>query len=89
MKKRKKTGLEIEEMIDRGESVVEHLPKQITPGFHKKLLEEKNVLRTTVDFGVSISKDLDRIAALNNISKAAVIKMAVLDYIKRFNQYKK
>lgn len=49
-KKKKKTALEIEEMVEKGESISEYLPKKLEAGFHKKnwlkrkLLEQRSIL---------------------------------------------
>ena len=87
-KKQQKTALEIEAILEKGGNIGKFLPQKIEPGFHRSKFSEKSVLRTTVDFGAEISKDLELVANINNISKAAVIKMAVLDYLMRFNQYR-
>lgn len=83
---KKKTADELEKMVSNGESIADHIPSKLSKDYHKKLLGklEKHVLRTTVDFGYDIVKELEAIAAKNNISKSAVIKSAVLDYIIRF-----
>ena len=83
---KKKTADELEAMVEAGESIEQHLPEKLEKGFHKKLTAklEKEVIRTTVDFGAEIVSELDFLAAKNNISKAAVIKLAVLDYLMRY-----
>jgi len=43
-KRKKKTALEIEEMVEKGESILEYLPKKLETGFHKKKLAEKEVV---------------------------------------------
>jgi hypothetical protein len=87
--KNKKTPEQLEEMVMKGEDITSHLPKKLDKDFHKKLIDKKfpkNVTRTTVDFGSEIVLELEEIAAKNNISKAAVIKMAVQDYLMKFRK---
>jgi uncharacterized protein YdbL (DUF1318 family) len=84
MKKNKlSTAEEIAEMADRGEDVTPYMEAP-TKGYAARL-REKNIQRTNIDFGLEMVDQLDAIATKLNISRQAVVKMALQDYLTRFH----
>src|SRR3989338_5445537 len=83
MKKKKlPTAEEIAEMADRGEDVTPYLEPP-TKGYAARL-RESNIQRTNIDFGLEMVSQLDTIASKLNISRQAVVKMALQDYLTRY-----
>ena len=83
MKKKKlPTAEEIAEMADRGENVTPYMGPP-TKGYAARL-RESNVQRTNIDFGLEMVSQLDTIASKLNISRQAVVKMALQDYLTRY-----
>ena len=80
---KKLTAEEIAEMADRGQDVTPYLSAP-QKGYAEKL-REKHIQRTTIDFGLDMLKDLDSIASKLNISRQAVVKMALQDYLIRYH----
>ena len=76
------TAEEIAEMADRGEDVTLFMEAP-TKGYAAKL-REKNIQRTNIDFGLEMVDQLDAIAKKLNISRQAVVKMALQDYLTRY-----
>jgi hypothetical protein len=80
MKKKKlPTAEEIAEMADRGEDVTPYMETS-TKGY-AAMQREKNIQRTNIDFGLDMVSQLDVIASKLNISRQAVVKMALQDYL--------
>lgn len=79
---KKLTAEEIAEKADRGEDVTRYLSKP-QRGF-ANILREKKVQRTTIDFGMEMLADLDSIASRLNISRQAVVKMALQEFLTRY-----
>lgn len=83
MKKKKlPTAEEIAEMADRGEDITPYMEAP-TKGYAARL-REKNIQRTNIDFGLEMVTQLDSIATKLNISRQAVVKMALQDYLTRY-----
>jgi hypothetical protein len=83
MKKEKlPTAEEIAEMADRGEDVTPYMdpPKK---GYAARM-RESNIQRTNIDFGLAMVTQLDSIATKLNISRQAVVKMALQEYLTRY-----
>ena len=80
--KNRPTAEEIAEMADRGEDITPHIDKPIK-GYAAKQ-REKNIQRTNIDFGLEMVDHLDAIAKKLNISRQAVVKMALQDYLTRY-----
>jgi len=74
---------ELAQMADSGEDVTPYLGRP-EKGHFAKMLKEKNIKRTTIDFGIDMLKDLDLIASRLNISRQAVVKMALQDYLIKY-----
>ena len=83
MKKKKlPTAEEIAKMADRGEDVTPYMEKP-SKGYAARL-RESNIHRTNIDFGLEMLSQLDTIASRLNISRQAVVKMALQDYLTRY-----
>ncbi len=77
------TAEEIAEKADRGEDVTPYLSKPHRG--YADSLREKKIQRTTVDFGIQMLADLDAIASKLNISRQAVVKMALQEFLTRYH----
>ncbi len=77
------TAEEIAEMADRGEDVTPYLSKP-QHGYAENL-RKKNIKRTTIDFGLEMLNDLDLISSKLNISRQAVVKMALQEFLIRYH----
>ena len=72
-----------ERIRDRGEDVTPYLSKPQRG--YADTLRAKRVQRTTIDFGMEMLADLDSIAVKLNISRQAVVKMALQEYLTRYH----
>lgn len=77
------TAEEIAEMADRGEDVTRYLGTPVKG--YAAMQREKNIQRTNVDFGLDMLAQLDAIANKLNISRQAVVKMALQEYLTRYH----
>ena len=77
------TAEEIAEMADKGEDVTPYLSKPKRS--YAKNLRLKNIKRTTIDFGVEMLTELDQISSKLNISRQAVVKMALQEFLIRYH----
>lgn len=83
MKKKKlPTAEEIAEIADRGEDVTAYMDIP-TKGYAARM-REKDIQRTNIDFGLEMLVQLDSIATKLNISRQAMVKMALQDYLTRY-----
>ena len=80
---KKPTAEEIAEKADKGEDVTPYLSKPQRG--YANTLRSKGIQRTTVDFGMEMLADLDSMAAKLNISRQAVVKMALQEYLTRYH----
>lgn len=71
------------EMADRGEDVTPYLGTPVKG--YAAMQREKNIQRTNVDFGLDMLAQLDAIADKLNISRQAVVKMAIQEYLTRYH----
>ncbi len=78
MKKKKLTADEIADLADKGEDVTAFMGKPEVGGIH----------RTTLDLGKDLLSDIDFIARSLNVSRQAVIKLAMQDYVIRWKNEK-
>ncbi len=76
------TAEEIAEMADRGTDVTSYLSNP-QKGYADKL-SKKKIKRTTIDFGIEMINDLDVISSKLNISRQAVVKMALQEFLIRY-----
>lgn len=79
---KKLSAEEIAEMADRGEDVTPFMTRPIQG--YRAQMEAKNLHRTNIDFGLEMLCQLDNIAEKLNISRQAVVKMALQDYLTRY-----
>lgn len=80
--KKRPTAEEIAQMADRGEDVTPYLDEPVS-GYAARQ-REKSIQRTNVDFGRDMIVQLDEIAGKLNISRQAVVKMALQEYLTRY-----
>ena len=72
----------IAEMADKGMDVTPYLSNP-QKGYADKLAAKK-IRRTTIDFGAEMINDLDKMSSKLNISRQAVIKMALQEFLIRY-----
>ncbi len=77
------TADELADKADRGEDITSHLSAPRS-GHFAKTMNEKSLKRTTIDFTEAMLGEFDLIAEALNISRQAVIKMALQDYLIRY-----
>ena len=78
MKKKKLSADNIADMADRGEDVTKYMGNPVKGGVH----------RTTLDLGQDLIGDIDFISRSLNVSRQAVIKLAMQDYVIRWKTAK-
>ena len=71
MKKKKPTADQIADMADRGEDVTAYMTAPILGRVH----------RTTLDIGQDLLREIDFISTSLNVSRQALIKIAMQDYV--------
>lgn len=71
MKKKKLTADQLAEMADQGADVTSHMTLPQKGGVH----------RTTLDIGQELLRDIDVISDSLNVSRQALIKIAMQDYV--------
>ena len=49
----------------------------------KKAPKERELVRTTVDFTAKLWEEIAEVAAITNVPKASVIKIATFEYVQR------
>ena len=79
----KLTAEELADKADSGKDITSHLSAP-RPGHFAKIMHEKSLKRTTIDFTEAMLNEFDVIAEALNISRQAVIKMALQDYLIRY-----
>jgi hypothetical protein len=79
MKKKKKlTADQIADMADHGEDVTSYMSSPTKGGIH----------RTTLDLSQDLMGDIDFIAHNLNVSRQAIIKLAMQDYVIKWKNAK-
>jgi hypothetical protein len=78
MKKKKLTADEIADLADKGEDVTVFMGKPEIGGIH----------RTTLDLGKDLMFEIDYIASSLNMSRQAVNKLGMQDYVMRWKNAK-
>ena len=78
------TAEELAEMADKGEDISPYISKPKKNYFKELTKKKAQFFRTNIDFNIEMLSDLDIVASKLSISRQAVIKMVLQDFLIRY-----